>query len=76
MYKNMYTQAYVCISSIIFYVDICAHIHTSICTDFHIDKFTNIYIRTCTMNPKRYGVATISKLLKIISLFGRIQSLL
>jgi len=63
------------------YIFTCVHIHMCTCSCVYI--FTCVHVHVCTYSLTRiqsfivsYGVATISRLLKIAGLFCRISSLL
>ena len=82
IYIYIYICIYICIHiyvylRICFYLRVCIYICIHIYT-FIIDACVNVCTRVsgCVRPIYNYGVATMSRLLKIIGLFSRISSLL
>ena len=84
-YLDTYTYVYRCIYICVYihthahaYIRINVYIHIPIC--IHLYVYINIYIHSikisCEYTQKCYGVVTSIRLLNIIGLFCRIQSLL
>jgi len=71
IYIHIYIYTYICTHTYV-------HINIYICTYIYIHLYlydVSKYIRIC-LHTYTYGVATISRLLRIMGLFCRIQSLL